>query len=103
MAIYLFSVWLILEKGEMHDWLDATWDFAKLIIPLLFMGVMIAGALLGRPGQEAWVPSRWIEVAVGGKQRFGPNFFAAISGLSCILPLSLRFQSYKGLVRAAYG
>jgi hypothetical protein len=38
--------------------------FGKLIIPLLFLGVMIAGALLGRPGRIL-VPSKWMETAVG--------------------------------------
>jgi len=73
MGVYLFSMWLVLEKGELKTWLDSTWGFAKLIIPLLFIGVMIAGSLLGRPGQEAWVPSNWIATAVGRK--FHPSKF----------------------------
>lgn len=102
MAIYLFSVWLILDKGELHTWLDSTWDFAKLIIPLLFMGVMIAGALLGRPGQEAWVPNRWIEVAVGGNSIFA-NFFAAIAGAFMYFATLTEVPILQGLLGSGMG
>jgi uncharacterized protein len=85
MAIYLFSVWLILEQGELRNWLDSTWDFAKLIIPLLFIGVMIAGSLLGRPGQEAWVPSRWISAQLVETHCLLISLLL-FRGLSCISP-----------------
>lgn len=102
MAIYLFSMWLILEKGELHDWLDATWDFAKLIIPLLFIGVMIAGSLLGRPGMEAWVPSRWIEMAVGGNSLWA-NLFAAISGAFMYFATLTEVPILQGLLGSGMG
>jgi uncharacterized protein len=102
MAIYLFSVWLILEKGELRTWLDSTWDFAKLIIPLLFIGVMIAGSLLGRPGQEAWVPSKWIAAAVGGNSLFA-NFFAAISGAFMYFATLTEVPILQGLLGSGMG
>jgi len=101
-AIYLFSMWLVLEKGELHDWLDATWDFAKLIIPLLFIGVMIAGSLLGRPGMEAWVPSHWIEAAVGGNSLVA-NFFAAISGAFMYFATLTEVPILQGLLGSGMG
>lgn len=101
-AVTLFSLWLILAKGELHDWLDSTWDFAKLIIPLLFIGVMIAGSLLGRPGQEAWVPSRWIEVAVGGNSLLA-NFFAAISGAFMYFATLTEVPILQGLIGSGMG
>jgi len=39
-------------SGETRSWLDSTYGFAKQILPLLFAGVLVAGALLGRPGNE---------------------------------------------------
>lgn len=100
--VTLLSLWLIFEKGELKDWMDSTWDFAKLIIPLLFMGVMIAGALLGRPGQEAWVPSRWIEAAVGGNSIFA-NFFAAISGAFMYFATLTEVPILQGLLGSGMG
>lgn len=101
-AVYLFTMWLVLEKGELKDWLDASWSFAKLIIPLLFIGVMIAGALLGRPGNEAWVPSRWIELAVGGNSLIA-NFFASISGAFMYFATLTEVPILQGLLGSGMG
>jgi uncharacterized membrane protein YraQ (UPF0718 family) len=40
------------DDGEAGEWFASTWGYAKQILPLLFFGVLIAGGLLGRPGQE---------------------------------------------------
>ncbi|MCB5296090.1 MAG: permease, partial [Candidatus Cloacimonetes bacterium] len=101
-AIVLLSFFLATEKGELKDWLGSTWDFAKLIIPLLFLGVMIAGALLGRPGFEAWMPSRWIEVAVGGNSLLA-NFFASISGAFMYFATLTEVPILQGLLGSGMG
>lgn len=102
LAVFLFTLWLALEKGELKDWLDSTWDFAKLIIPLLFLGVMIAGALLGRPGQEAWMPSRWIEMAVGGNSLLA-NFIASIAGAFMYFATLTEVPILQGLLGSGMG
>ncbi|MCK4935261.1 MAG: permease [Elusimicrobiales bacterium] len=66
-------------KGEMEDWFVSSWDFAKMIVPLLFIGVIAAGFLLGRPGHEGIIPSQWVEMAVGGNS-LRANFFSSIVG-----------------------
>ena len=38
------------KEGELQDWFGQSWGFAKQILPLLLYGVLISGALLGRPG-----------------------------------------------------
>lgn len=47
------------------EWAGETWAFARQILPLLLVGVFVAGFLLGRPGQEGLIPSEWIAAAVG--------------------------------------
>lgn len=101
-AIALFSFFLALEKGELKDWLGSTWSFAKLIIPLLFLGVMIAGALLGRPGNEAWIPTRWIEMAVGGNSLWA-NLFASISGAFMYFATLTEVPILQGLLGSGMG
>jgi hypothetical protein len=101
-SIVALSLFLAFEKGELKDWLGSTWDFAKLIIPLLFLGVMIAGALLGRPGHEAWLPSRWIEVAVGGNS-LGANFFASITGAFMYFATLTEVPILQGLLGSGMG
>jgi len=45
------------NKDEAGEWFESSWDFAKQILPLLLLGVIVAGALLGRPGYEGLIPS----------------------------------------------
>ena len=74
---------LVLAKGERPEeaknWMDQSWGFAKQIIPLLFMGVLVAGFLLGRPNEEGMIPSRWMSALVGDNN-LASNFFAALIG-----------------------
>ncbi len=67
------------DEEEAGEWFSATWGFTKQILPLLFFGVLVAGLLLARPGQEGLIPSEWISKLVGGNSLFA-NFFASIVG-----------------------
>jgi uncharacterized membrane protein YraQ (UPF0718 family) len=64
---------------EARDWMEESWGFAKLILPLLLVGVFVAGALLGRPGAEGLIPSAWVAAAVGG-EGVGANLMASVVG-----------------------
>jgi hypothetical protein len=68
-----------LQPGAGQDWFAQTWGFAKLILPLLLAGVLTAGFLLGRPGNEGLIPSAWVAAVVGGNS-LASNTFAAIVG-----------------------
>jgi uncharacterized membrane protein YraQ (UPF0718 family) len=63
---------------------------------------MIAGALLGRPGQEAWMPSRWIATAVGGNSLWA-NFFASISGAFMYFATLTEVPILQGLMGSGMG
>jgi len=65
------------KEGGNGEWFAATWGFAKQILPLLFMGVVVAGFLLGRPGHEGMIPGRFVEMLVGDR----PDHFFTITGL----------------------
>ncbi len=88
--------------GETRDWLDQTWGFAKQILPLLFIGVLIAGALLGRPGHEGLIPSGWVEGAVGGNSLLS-NFFASIAGAFMYFATLTEVPILQGLLGAGMG
>jgi len=72
---------LIISKrhDESGEWFSQTWRFAKQILPLLFGGVLVAGLLLGRPGEEGLIPSRWVAGWVGGNS-LESNLFASVVG-----------------------
>ncbi len=64
---------------ELRKWFESTWTFTKQITPLLFLGVLFVGFMLGRPGHEGIVPSNWVESAVGGNS-LSANFLSSIVG-----------------------
>jgi uncharacterized membrane protein YraQ (UPF0718 family) len=66
-------------NDEMQEWFSSSWAFAKQILPLLLVGVLVAGLLLGRPGEEGLIPAAWISAAVGGNSLFA-NLFASVAG-----------------------
>jgi len=64
-AIVGLSVILSTNEGEGGEWFAQTWGFAKQILPLLLIGVLVAGLLLGRPDHEGFIPSKYVEMLVG--------------------------------------
>ena len=78
-AVVGFSLLTASREDEAGEWFVASWDFAKLILPLLLIGVLIAGFLLGRPGHDALIPAQWIAQTVGGNS-LSANFFASFAG-----------------------
>ncbi len=66
---------------EMNDWLEGSWDLTKDILPLLFAGILVVGAMLGRPGHEALIPSSWVAGLVGSNSILSNLVAAVASGL----------------------
>lgn|GEM_PF-3500724 len=66
------------DKGEAGCWFAATWAFAKQVLPLLLLGVLASGFLLGRVGHEGVVPSRYVQMLVGAS----PDPFLSMTGLA---------------------
>jgi uncharacterized membrane protein YraQ (UPF0718 family) len=89
-------------KGELRDWLRQTWGFAKQILPLLLLGVLIAGFLLGRPGQEGILPSQWVEKAVGGNSIVS-NLLASVAGAFMYFATLTEVPILQGLIGAGMG
>ncbi len=90
------------DEGELGEWLAATWGFAKQILPLLLMGVLVAGLLLGRPGQEGLIPSAWVARSVGGNS-LGANLFAAVAGAFMYFATLTEVPILQGLLGSGMG
>lgn len=84
------------------DWFRSSWDFAKQILPLLLIGVLIAGALLGRPGEESLVPSNWVSRAVGGNS-VSANLFASAVGAFMYFATLTEVPILQGLIGNGMG
>ena len=97
-----FILWKWFSRDELAMWKDSTWIFAKQIFPLLLGGVMVAGFLLGRPGQQALIPNEWIIRLVGGNSLFA-NFFASIAGAFMYFATLTEVPILQGLMGSGMG
>jgi len=70
----LVMLWRWFSRGEVRDWLRATWDFALLIVPLLFGGVFLTGFI------GALIPEKYVATLVGGDSLVS-SFIAAFVGM----------------------
>jgi hypothetical protein len=90
-------------SGEtMESWLDSTWDYAKLVLPLLLLGVLAAGFLLGRPGEEGMIPSHWVAALVGGNS-LQANLFASVVGAFMYFATLTEVPILQGLIGSGMG
>lgn len=96
------SVLTNVSRGEMGEWFGSTWSFAKQILPLLFWGVLIAGAFLGRPSHEGLIPSSIVSRAVGGNS-IASNFFASVAGAFMYFATLTEVPILQGLIGAGMG
>jgi len=70
----LLMLWRWFSREEIKDWLVATWDFGKMIVPLLFGGVFVTGFI------SALVPEKLVAGAVGDNSVLS-NFIASFVGM----------------------
>ena len=90
------------NKGELKEWANSSWGFAKQIMPLLLAGVLVAGLFLGRPGHEGLIPSVFIERLVGGNSLFA-NFFASVVGAFMYFATLTEVPILQGLIGSGMG
>jgi uncharacterized membrane protein YraQ (UPF0718 family) len=90
------------EKGEGAAWFESSWTFAKQILPLLLIGVVVAGFLLGRVGQEGMIPSEWVAKSVGGNS-LQANFVASFAGAFMYFATLTEVPIIQGLMGAGMG
>jgi uncharacterized membrane protein YraQ (UPF0718 family) len=69
----LLMVWRWFDRDEVAEWMHNTWDFAKLLVPLLFGGVFIVGFL------GALLPDEQVAALVGDNS-LKSNLVASLVG-----------------------
>jgi uncharacterized membrane protein YraQ (UPF0718 family) len=91
------------RKEEIKDWVFSTWIFAKQILPLLFIGVLVAGFLLGRPNTNAGIiPARFVAMLVGSNSLWA-NFFASVAGAFMYFATLTEVPILQGLLGSGMG
>ncbi len=113
--------------AEMKEWRGQTWGFAKLILPLLLVGVLAAGFFLGSPTSTdaGLIPNKWVQALVGdsphallqimGKPEslhiqwletiwsLWTNFFAALTGALMYFATLTEVPILRGLLDSGMG
>lgn len=110
MVVAIASLALILlydrRDEENREWALASWGFAKQILPLLAIGVVTAGFLLGSTHDNTAIagiiPNRWIEWAVGGNSLLS-NFFASFTGAFMYFATLTEVPIIQGLLASGMG
>jgi len=105
-ALLILLAWMLVkwfQKPELKEWVHATGEFMLQIFPLLFAGVLAAGLLMGRPGQDnGLIPNRYVEALVGGNSLWA-NFFAALSGAFMYFATLTEVPILQGLLGSGMG
>jgi uncharacterized membrane protein YraQ (UPF0718 family) len=102
------SIITLLDKNEPEnrEWTISSWDFTKQIMPLLALGVLVAGFLLGSTHDNVQmagiIPNKWIVTLVGGNSVFS-NFFASIVGAFMYFATLTEVPILQGLISAGMG
>ena len=102
------SVMTLVDKNdeENRNWTLATWDFAKQILPLLAIGVVMAGFLLGSTHDgkaiAGVIPNEWISALVGGNSILS-NFFASVVGAFMYFATLTEVPILQGLIASGMG
>lgn len=107
-GIISLSVITLFDKGDddNREWTLSAWSFAKQIIPLLAIGVVTAGFLLGSTHGSTSiagvVPNEWIEWAVGGNSLLS-NLFASVVGAFMYFATLTEVPIIQGLLASGMG
>jgi uncharacterized protein len=107
-GIVSLSIITIFDKkdDENREWTLSTWGFAKQILPLLAIGVITAGFLLGSTHDgktiAGVIPNEWIQWLVGGNSVFS-NLFASIVGAFMYFATLTEVPIVQGLIGSGMG
>ncbi|MDD2551965.1 MAG: permease [Dysgonamonadaceae bacterium] len=102
------SIITLIDKRDPDnkEWTIASWEFTKQIMPLLAIGVLVAGFLLGSTHDNTVmagiIPNEWISNLVGGNSLFS-NFFASIVGAFMYFATLTEVPILQGLMAAGMG
>ena len=107
-GIASLSIILLFDKRneENREWALSSWGFAKQILPLLAVGVVTAGFLLGSTHDNTLIAgvisNEWIEWAVGGNSLLS-NFFASFTGVFMYFAALTEVPIIQGLLASGMG
>jgi uncharacterized protein len=94
--------WKWFEKDELREWMHNTWEFAKLLVPLLFGGVFVVGfvsVLLPEKQVAQWVGDNSLQSNLVASVIGAFWYFATLTEIPITQAL-MRLGMHKGPVMA---
>jgi uncharacterized protein len=105
-AIAALAVVTLTSDEENREWTISTWGFTKQIMPLLALGVIVAGFLLGSTHENSQlagiIPDHWISSLVGGNSLWS-NLFASVLGAFMYFATLTEVPILQGLIASGMG
>jgi uncharacterized membrane protein YraQ (UPF0718 family) len=101
-GIVALTLLIAFSTGDSRAWLDESWFFTKQILPLLAIGVLIAGFLLGGPEGKGIIPEHYITSLVGGNSIWA-NLFASVFGAFMYFATLTEVPIIQGLLANGMG
>ena len=105
-AVSVISLMDKTDEGENREWILSSWGFTKQILPMLAIGVVIAGFLLGSTHGDTSIPgvipSEWISYMVGGNSIWS-NLFASVIGAFMYFATLTEVPILQGLIASGMG
>ena len=92
----LLMVWRWFGRDEVRQWMRATWDFALMIVPLLFIGVFVTGIIGGL------IPEPMVAGLVGGNSLLS-NLVASLVGMAWYFATLTEIPIVEMLMRLGMG
>jgi len=93
-------------ESENREWILSSWGFTKQIVPLLAIGVVIAGFLLGSTHDDTSIPgvipNEWVGWLVGGNSILA-NLFASVIGAFMYFATLTEVPILQGLIASGMG
>ena len=105
-AVSIISLLDKSDDGDNKEWILSSWGFTKQILPLLAIGVVIAGFLLGSTHDSTSIPGvipdSWIAWLVGGNSIWS-NLFASVIGAFMYFATLTEVPILQGLIASGMG
>jgi uncharacterized membrane protein YraQ (UPF0718 family) len=78
-VLLIFTLIKYFKKDDFDIWFVSTFEYIKKMAPLLIIGIIISGFLLGHGGREGIIPTVYINTLVGGNGLMA-NFISSFLG-----------------------
>ncbi len=105
-AVSIISLLDKAPESENREWILSSWGFTKQIVPLLAIGVVIAGFLLGSTHDDVSIPgvipNTWVAWLVGGNSLWA-NLSASVIGAFMYFATLTEVPILQGLIASGMG